>query len=83
MSELTATAAQRAVGFVAARRRGDHAGAEALLGSFESEQDRLLSFCLVAELSMSLLAEGTSDTFDEVAQRISLALASLSSRAST
>ena len=80
MTELSATAAQRAVGFLAARSRGDHAGAESLLDSFASEQERLLSFCLVAELSMTLLAEPTSDTVDGVSQRISLALAALPDR---
>ena len=40
----------------------------------------MLSFCLVAELSMALLAEATSDTVDGVSERISLALAALPSR---
>lgn len=77
MTTLTVTSAQRALGFVSARHRGDAEGADLLMAEFDSEQERVLSFCLVAELSLVLLAEATTETFDDVVQRMGISLAAL------
>ena len=47
------------------------------MAEFDSEQERVLSFCLVAELSLVLLAEATAETFDDVVQRMGISLAAL------
>jgi len=77
MAELTLTSAQRALGFVAARHRGDLEGAEALLGSFETEQERLLAVAFVLELCVSLLAAVNDETFDDTVQSLSLSMAQI------
>jgi len=75
MADLTLSSAQRALGFVAARHRGDLDGAEELLGSFETEQERLLAFSLVLELCLALFADFNDEPFEDTAQWLSLSLA--------
>jgi phytoene/squalene synthetase len=77
VKQVTATSAQRALGFVAARHRGDLAGAEELIGSFDTEQQRLLAFSLVLELSLALLAQSNDETFEQTTQRLGLSLAGM------
>ncbi len=78
MTAATLSSAQLAVGFLAARNRRDHAGAETMLAGFETEQERLLAFCIVAEAALSMLAEATGRNFEDVAQEMSTSLAALS-----
>jgi len=68
-------AAQRAAGVIAARHRGDAAGAEALLADFPTEQARTLGFFVVAELSLKLLAQATAEPMDRLVQELSMNIA--------
>lgn len=68
-------AAQRAAGVVAARHRGDITAAESLLAGFPSDAARALGFLLVAELSLSLLAQTTGEPLDVLVQELSLNIA--------
>lgn len=70
-----ADAAQRAAGVIAARHRGDLAGAEALLASFPTEQARTLGFYLLAELALGLLRSQAGQSMDELVRELSLHLA--------
>ncbi|WBB80148.1 superoxide dismutase [Micromonospora sp. WMMD882] len=70
------TAAQQAAGVVAARHRGDLAGAEELLAGFPDEGARVRGFCLLAELSLSLVRSQTGQTMDELVQELTLLMAS-------
>jgi len=64
-------AAQLAAGVLAARHRGDLHGAEALLASFPDEAGKTRGFCLLAELSLSLVREQTGQTMAELVQELS------------
>ena len=68
------TAAQTAAGVIAARHRGDHADAEALLASFPDEAARTRGFWLLAELSLSLVREATGQSTDELVRELTIHL---------
>ncbi|ROP28847.1 superoxide dismutase [Couchioplanes caeruleus] len=68
-------AAQRAAGVVAAKHRGDLAGAEALLAAFPDEATRTRGFQILAELALTLVKDATGQTMDELVQELSLQLA--------
>ncbi|TQS45376.1 superoxide dismutase [Cryptosporangium phraense] len=68
-------AAQRAAGVVAARRRGDDAGAEALLKSFPDEAAKAGGFFVLADLAIALLASASRQSTDEVVQDLTILLA--------
>ncbi|MFI5844753.1 superoxide dismutase [Catenuloplanes sp. NPDC051500] len=70
-------AAQRAAGVIAAKHRGDLAGAEALLASFPDEASRTRGFCLLAELSLSLVTSQTGQSMDELVQELTLLMESI------
>ena len=58
-------AAQRVAGIVAARGRGDAAGARQLMGSFDSERELAGGALLVAELALGLLQKETGESLDQ------------------
>lgn len=68
--------AQRAAGVIAARHRGDLAGAAELLAAFPDEQARTQGFQLLAELSLTILRVQTGETMDQIVQDVSLHIAS-------
>ncbi|GAA0221076.1 superoxide dismutase [Cryptosporangium japonicum] len=68
-------AAQRAAGVIAARRRGDDAGAEALLESFPDEGAKAGAFFVLADLAIALLASASNQSTDEVVQDLTILLA--------
>ena len=65
-------AAQRAAGVIAARDRGDRAGAAQLLGEFGNDTERMLAFYVVAELSLKTLATTTGESIADVASHLAL-----------
>jgi Fe-Mn family superoxide dismutase len=67
--------AQRAAGVIAAKHRGDLAGAEELLASFPDETARTRAFQLLAELTLSILRTQTGESMDELVQELSLHIA--------
>lgn len=67
-----ASAAQRAAGVVAARRRGDHAGAETLLASFPTDAAKAAGFCLLADLTVELLRRASGQSTDELVQELTV-----------
>ncbi|WP_236049216.1 superoxide dismutase [Paractinoplanes ovalisporus] len=67
--------AQRAAGVIAAKHRGDLAGAHDLLAAFPDEQARTQGFQLLAELALTILRTQTGETMDEIVQEISLHIA--------
>lgn len=72
-----ADAAQVVTGVIAARGRGDVAGARDLLASID--RDELLGgSLLVAALALGLLCRATGETLDECAGDLSLQIAGLS-----
>lgn len=68
--------AQRATGVIAARRRGDHEGAQALMRDFADADERALGFYVVADLAVLLLAQASGDDVHSCLRTLSLALAS-------
>jgi hypothetical protein len=58
-------AAQRVAGILAARGRGDVAGARELMSSFADERELAGGALLVAELSLGLLHRHTGESLDE------------------
>ncbi|WP_410813950.1 superoxide dismutase [Micromonospora sp. 067-2] len=78
MSGYTAEAAeivQRAAGVVAAKHRGDLAGAEELMSAFGTEQARTLGFYLLADLALGLVKAQSGQSMDELVRELSLLLA--------
>ncbi len=73
---LTADAAQRAAGVIAARHRGDLAGADALLAGLD-DHSRAAGSLFLADLTMSLLAQLEGRPLDHVAAELSLHIAAL------
>jgi hypothetical protein len=67
--------AQRAAGVVAARRRGDHDGASALMGEFDNAADTAMGFYIVADLAVLLLSQATGRSIEECLHDLTLALA--------
>ncbi|MCO8269286.1 superoxide dismutase [Actinoplanes sp. TRM 88003] len=71
--------AQRAAGVIAAKHRGDLAGAQELLADFPDEQARTRAFELLAQLALSILRAQTGQTMDELVKELSLHIAAASS----
>jgi hypothetical protein len=67
--------AQQAAGVIAAKHRGDLAGAEALLAAFPDDPARVRGFCLLAELALSLVRAQTGQSMDELVQELTLHMA--------
>ncbi|MEV6802994.1 superoxide dismutase [Micromonospora rifamycinica] len=72
---VAAELVQRAAGVIAARRRGDLAGAETLLASFDSEQARTLGFYLLADLALGLVRTHTGESLDDLVRQLTLLVA--------
>ncbi len=66
---------QRAAGVIAARHRGDLAGAETLLASFDTEQSRTLGFYLLADLALGLVRAQTGQSLDDLMRELTLLVA--------
>lgn len=66
---------QRAAAFVAARSRRDGDSAATLLQDFTSDDERLISFVMLAELAIRLIAEQDGTTPDIVAKDLALYVA--------
>ena len=69
------TLAQRAAGVVAARRRGDHAGAVELMNDFDDADQRAMGFYVVADLAIVLLSHASGRPIEECLRDMSLVLA--------
>ncbi|KUL22834.1 superoxide dismutase [Actinoplanes awajinensis] len=67
--------AQQAAGVIAAKHRGDFAGAEQLLKAMGAEHVQARGFCLLAELALSLVRTQTGQSMDEPVQELSLLIA--------
>ncbi|AEV81179.1 superoxide dismutase [Actinoplanes sp. SE50] len=72
---LAFLAAQQAAGVVAAKHRGDFAGAEQLLVAMGDAQVQARGFCLLAELALSLVRRQTGQSMDELVQELTLLIA--------
>ena len=75
MSGFTPEAAelvQRAAGVIAAKHRGDLAGAEGLLAAFPGEQARTLGFYLLADLALGLVRASSGQSMDDLVRELSL-----------
>ncbi|GIE81736.1 hypothetical protein Aph02nite_76860 [Actinoplanes philippinensis] len=68
-------AAQQAAGVIAAKHRGDFAGAEELLATIGDESTRTRGFMLLAELALTLVRTQTGQSMDELVQELSLLMA--------
>ncbi|AVT30847.1 superoxide dismutase [Plantactinospora sp. BC1] len=66
---------QRAAGVIAARRRGDLDGAEALLATFPTETAKTLGFYLLADLALGLLQAQSGQSVDDLVRELALHLA--------
>ena len=67
--------AQRAAGAIAAKHRGDIAGAQELLANFPDEQARTRAFQLLAELALTILRTQSGQSMDDLVQELSLHIA--------
>jgi len=65
-------AAQQVAGIVAARGRGDAAGARELMLGFEDERQMAGGALLVAELSLGLLQRATGESLDDCVRDLCL-----------
>ncbi|MGC4855519.1 superoxide dismutase [Micromonospora sp. DT4] len=70
--------AQQAAGVIAAKHRGDLAGAEALLAAFPDDAARVRGFCLLAELALALVRAQTQQSMDDLVRELSLHMAAAS-----
>jgi hypothetical protein len=80
MASATPAAAelvQRAAGVIAAKHRGDLAGAEELLAAFTDEQARTLGFYLLADLALGLVRAGSGQSMDDLVRELSLLVAAV------
>ena len=68
---------QRAAAYVAARARGDLDGAEAMVASFDNDNQRALAFAALAERAVGLLAAYDDESTDVVAAQLALSIAGL------
>jgi hypothetical protein len=73
---LTADAAQRAAGVIAARHRGDFDGANTLLAALD-DHTRAAGCLFLADLAIALLAKTEGRDVDAVAAELSLQIAGL------
>lgn len=69
-------AAQRVAGVIAARGRGDAAGARALLQAFADERELAGGALLVAELSLGLLRDETGESLDDCVRELCVVMES-------
>ncbi|GIF16666.1 Fe-Mn family superoxide dismutase [Actinoplanes teichomyceticus] len=60
---------------IAAKPRGDLAGAEALLAGFPDDPARVRGFCLLAEPALSLVRARIGQSMDELVRELSLHMA--------
>ncbi len=67
--------AQQAAGVIAAKHRGDLAGAEALLAGLPDDQARVRAFCLLAEFALALVRAQTGQSMDDLVQELTLHMA--------
>jgi hypothetical protein len=67
--------AQRAAGVIAAKHRGDLAGAETLLAELGDLAAQARGFCLLAELALTLVRGQTGQSMEELVQELSLLMA--------
>ncbi|WP_232679226.1 hypothetical protein [Nocardioides sp. R-C-SC26] len=67
-------AAQRVAGALAARGRGDHAGAREMLASFDEPTELAGGALLVAELTLALLSTSTGESLDECVRDLCVTL---------
>jgi hypothetical protein len=74
-AEALMAVAQRAAGVVAARRRGDHVGAVALMDGFDDADQRAMGFYVVADLAVLLLSQASGRPVEECLQDMTLVLA--------
>ncbi|WP_067502123.1 hypothetical protein [Actinoplanes sp. TFC3] len=72
------TGMQHALGIVAARRRGDLAGAQALTGAVRDDADRAHAFLLLTELALAIVSDHTGRDVQTVTGELSLRIAALS-----
>ncbi|MFG2099347.1 superoxide dismutase [Micromonospora echinaurantiaca] len=72
---VAADLVQRAAGVIAARHRGDLAGAETLLVSFDTDQARTLGFYLLADLALGLVCAQIGQSLDELVRELTLLVA--------
>ncbi|MEU0155859.1 superoxide dismutase [Micromonospora fulviviridis] len=72
---VAAELVQRAAGVIAARHRGDLAGAEALLASFDSERAHTLGFYLPADPALGLVRAQTGQSLDDLVRELTLLVA--------
>ena len=70
-----ADSAQRAAGVIAAKHRGDLAGAEELRCSFGTEEAKTTGFYLLAEIALGLIRTRSGQTMEETVQELNLLLA--------
>ncbi|RNH93515.1 superoxide dismutase [Micromonospora aurantiaca] len=75
---VAADLVQRAAGVIAARHRGDLAGAETLLASFDTEQARTFGFYLLADLALGLVRAQTGESLDDLVRHLTLLVADTS-----
>lgn len=67
--------AQQAAGVIAAKHRGDFAGAEQLLVAMGDARAQARGFCLLAELSLALVRAQTGQPMDELLRELTLLMA--------
>lgn len=67
-----AEATQLALGVVAARSRGDLAGAETLLDGFGPEVPATAAFLMLSELALGLVRSTTGQSTEELVQELTL-----------
>jgi hypothetical protein len=67
-------AAQKVAGVLAARSRGDHAGARSLMDSFDDPQQLAGGALLVAELSLGMLRQETGEPVEACVRELCLNL---------
>jgi hypothetical protein len=68
------SSAQLAAGVIAARHRGDPAGAEALLASFPDETAKVRGFHVLSELCLSLVRAQTGQSMEELVRELPVQL---------
>lgn len=73
--ETVGKVALLAAGVIAAKRRGDHDGAQALMDAFPDAAAQSLGFYVVGDLAVVLLAQATDQSVEECSRRLTLALA--------
>ncbi|MFJ6199173.1 superoxide dismutase [Micromonospora sp. NPDC092111] len=73
-------AVQQAAGVIAAKHRGDLAGAEELLAAIGDPAAQARGFCLLAELALALVRAQTGQSMEELIQELSPLIAAVAHR---